>query len=355
MRIAQVSPLIESVPPKTYGGTERIVSYITEKLVERGHDVTLFASADSVTKARLIPICEKSLRLDPTCADPLIYHILQIEEALRMSAEFDIIHFHNDYLHFPLSRLHNSYLHVTTLHGRLDLAGLDRLYAEYSEIPVISISDDQRNPQPHANWLATVYHGLPEDLYNPVYKEGKYLAFLGRISREKRPDLAIEIAKRSRIPLKIAAKVDKNDVEYYEKEIKHLLDDPLIEFIGEIGESEKQEFLGNAMALLFPIDWPEPFGLVMIESMATATPVIAFPCGSVPEVIDGGITGFIVPDVNAAVKAVNKIHTINREDCYQRFRERFLSDVMVKNYEICYDKMIMKDKNSGIYFFRRAT
>ncbi len=287
MRIAQVAPLYESVPPKYYGGTERIVSYLTEELVRQGHDVTLFASGDSVTAAQLVPACPSSLRLDRSCEDQLAHHVLMLEHVVQRAAEFDVLHFHVDYLHFPFSRRQPT-PHVTTLHGRLDIPDLVPLYREFNGVPLVSISDAQREPLPWANWLATVYHGLPPDLYRFRGEPGGYLAFLGRISPEKRVDRAIEIAQRVRMPLRIAAKIDAVDQAYFEREIEPLLDDPLVEYVGEIGETEKDEFLGNAQALLFPIDWPEPFGLVMIEALACGTPVIAYRHGSVPEVLDDG-------------------------------------------------------------------
>jgi glycosyltransferase involved in cell wall biosynthesis len=338
MKIAQVPPLIESVPPKGYGGTERIVSFITEELMKRGHEVTLFASADSETKARLVPIAPEGLRMVSQKVDTLAYHFIQVDEVMRQSQEFDIIHFHNDYLHFPISRMYN-YSHVTTLHGRLDNPGLSQLYNRYNDIPLISISNNQRQPIPDANWISTVYHGLPGNMYTAQENKDSYLAFLGRISIEKRPDRAIEIAKRTGMKLKIAAKIDNADKEYYES-IRHLFDDSLIEFIGEIGEDEKQEFLGNATALLFPIDWPEPFGLVVIESMACGTPVIAFRAGSIPEIIDEGITGFVVSSIDEAVDAVNKIQQINRSGCRKKFEERFEVSIMVDNYEKVYTRII---------------
>jgi glycosyltransferase involved in cell wall biosynthesis len=338
MRIAQVPPLIESVPPKGYGGTERIVSMLTEELVKRGHEVTLFASADSVTEACLVPICPKGLRLYSENVDSLAFHFVQLEAVRKRSAEFDVIHFHNDYMHFPVSRLMN-YAHVTTLHGRLDTPGLKSLYKQFSDMPVVSISDNQRLPLPHAFWTSTIYHGLPLDMYKPGKGDGGYLAFLGRISVEKRPDRAIEIARKTGIPLKIAAKVDTADKEYYES-IKDLFDHPLIEFVGEIGEEGKEEFLGNASALLFPIDWPEPFGLVMIEAMACGTPVIAFKSGSVPEVIDEGITGYVVSSIDEAVDAVTNIPLLGRREVRRRFEERFDVRIMVDHYENIYSRVI---------------
>jgi len=338
LKIAQVPPLIESVPPKGYGGTERVVSLITEELVKRGHEVTLFASADSVTDANLIPICPKGLRQYSANVDSLAYHFVQLEAVRKKASGFDVIHFHNDYIHFPVSRMMN-YAHITTLHGRLDTPGLSPLYKKFSDMPVVSISDNQRVPLPHAYWTSTIYHGLPLDMYKPGKGDGGYLAFLGRISVEKRPDRAIEIARKSGMPLKIAAKIDNADHDYYES-IKNLFDHPLIEFVGEIGEEEKQEFLGNASALLFPIDWPEPFGLVMIEAMACGTPVIAFNSGSVPEVIDEGVTGYVVTSINGAVDAVLNIPLINRKECRRRFEERFDVRIMADHYENIYSRVI---------------
>ncbi|MGA2191927.1 MAG: glycosyltransferase family 4 protein, partial [Nitrospirota bacterium] len=288
MKIAQVSPLYESVPPKLYGGTERVIAYLTEELVRQGHDVTLFASGDSVTSARLIPLCERALRLDKDCVDTMPHHMLLLEEVFQRIEDFDIVHFHIDYMHFPLSRRH-FFTQVTTLHGRLDIPDLAPLYREFSEMPLVSISDAQRGPLPWANWQATVYHGLPPGLLRLHERPGSYLAFLGRVSPEKRLDRAIEIARAADMELKVAAKVDKADEKYFGDVIRPLLGQPGIDFIGEIDERRKDSFLGGAYALLAPIDWPEPFGLVMIESMACGTPVISYPCGSVPEIIDEGI------------------------------------------------------------------
>jgi glycosyltransferase involved in cell wall biosynthesis len=339
MRIAQVAPLYESVPPKYYGGTERVVSYLTEELVRQGHEVTLFASGDSVTKARLIAPCRRSLRLDKQCLDQLAHHILMLEHVFKNSDRFDIVHFHIDYLHFPLSRRH-SLPHVTTLHGRLDIPDLVPLYREFRDMPVVSISNAQRTPLPWLNWQGTVYHGLPEDLYTFQPEPGKYLAFLGRISPEKRVDRAIAIARRLGMEIKIAAKVDAVDRDYFEEVVAPLLKDPLVEYLGEIGEGEKNEFLGKAYALLFPIDWPEPFGLVMIEAMACGTPVIAYRCGSVPEVIEEGVTGFIVQGLEDAVQAVKRISTLSRRRCRQLFEERFSAARMARDYLAIYRKLV---------------
>jgi glycosyltransferase involved in cell wall biosynthesis len=339
MRIAQVSPLYESVPPKMYGGTERIVSYLTEELVKQGHEVTLFASGDSVTQANLIAPCTRALRLDTACVDQYVHHTLLMEWVQREAAGFDIVHYHIDYQHFCLSR-RSAVPQFTTLHGRLDNPALVPLFREFREMPVVSISNAQRLPLHWANWQATVYHGLPTDLYRPATGEGKYLAFIGRISPEKRLDRAIEIARRTGIPLRVAAKIDKNDQEYYDTHIRHLMDDPLVEYVGEIGEDQKGEFLGNARALLFPIDWPEPFGLVMIEAMACGTPVIAYENGSVPEIIDPGKTGFIVHSLEEAVAAVNQLHRINRQVCREIFERRFSVTRMTNDYVRLYEQII---------------
>jgi glycosyltransferase involved in cell wall biosynthesis len=338
VRIAQVSPLFESVPPKHYGGTERVVSYLTEELVRQGHDVTLYASGDSVTRARLIAPCQRSLRLDKGCVDQLAHHVLMLELVARDAAAYDVIHFHVDYLHFPLSR-RQAAAHVTTLHGRLDLPDLIPLYREYGDMPVVSISNSQREPLPGANWQATIHHGLPPDLYRFRGRPGRYLAFLGRISPEKRVDRAIEIATRIGLPLKIAAKVDSVDREYFSERIEPLLRGPNVEYIGEIGEGGKDDLLGNAYALLFPIDWPEPFGLVMIEAMACGTPVIAYRRGSVPEVLDDGITGFIVTGLEDAVRAAERVGQLDRRRCRQAFEERFTVARMAQQYVAVYEKL----------------
>jgi len=338
MKIAQVSPLYEAIPPKLYGGTERVVSFLTEELVRRGHEVTLFASGDSRTSAKLVPIVPKALRLDPGSKDWISAHIFQLEQVVRRAGEFDVIHFHVDTLAFPFAR-RISTPHLSTLHGRLDLPELVPLYQEYREHPVVSISDDQRRPLPFARWVGTVHHGLPLDLLSFQAGPGSYLAFLGRISPEKRPDRAIEIAKRAGIPLKIAAKVDRADKDYFEDVVKPLLDDPLVEFVGEVDEKGKQDFLGNALALLFPIDWPEPFGLVMIEAMACGTPVVAFRRGSVPEVMEDGVTGFVVDTLDQAVEAVEKALSLDRRACRRVFEERFSVARMARDYLRLYAKV----------------
>jgi glycosyltransferase involved in cell wall biosynthesis len=331
MRIAQVAPLYESVPPKLYGGTERVVSYLTEELVRQGHDVTLFASADSVTSATLHPVCERSLRLEENVIDSLAHHVLMLERVAQSAAGFDLIHFHIDYLHFPITRRHG-YRALTTLHGRLDIADIHPLFREFPEMNLVSISNSQRAPMMWANWMGTVYHGLPENLYRLHEKPGKYLAFLGRISREKRVDRAIEIAKRVGMPIKIAAKIDNADREYFETEIRHLLNDPLVEYLGEIGEAEKLELLGNAYALMFLIDWQEPFGFVMTEAMACGTPVVAYRMGSVPEVIDEGITGYIVDSMDAAASAVERVARLDRRTVRRVFEQRFSARRMARDY-----------------------
>jgi glycosyltransferase involved in cell wall biosynthesis len=346
MRIAQVAPLFESVPPKYYGGTERVVSYLTEELVSQGHDVTLFASGDSVTKARLVAGCQRSLRLDKQCIDKLAHQTVMLERVFQRATEFDIVHFHVDYLHFPLSR-REPITNVTTLHGRLDIPDLVPLYQEFRDMPVVSISNAQREPLPWANWQATVYHGLPADLYRFRPEPGRsYLAFVGRISPEKRVDRAIEIAKRVQIPLKIAAKVDPVDRHYFKSTIKPLLCEPLVEFIGEIGEREKDKFLGNAYALLLPIDWPEPFGLVMVEAIACGTPVIAYRDGAVPEVIEEGHTGFIVEDLDDAVEAVRHVPELSRKRCREVFEERFTAARMARDYVKVFERLIDGKQNN---------
>jgi glycosyltransferase involved in cell wall biosynthesis len=331
MRIAQVAPLYESVPPKMYGGTERVVSYLTEALVAMGHEVTLYASGDSVTKARLRPCCERSLRLDKRSVEPVAHHVYLAEKVFQESNEFDVVHSHIDYIAFPLLR-RMSTPHLTTLHGRLDIPDLRDLFREFGDEPLASISDSQRSPFPEANWLGTVYHGLPANLYRGMEQTGRYLAFLGRVSPEKGLSRAIEIACRCGYPLKIAAKVDKTDRDYFEEVIRPALRWGDIEFVGEIGEREKNSFLGNTMALLFPIDWPEPFGIVMIEAMACGTPVIAYPRGSVPEIVEDGKTGYIVKNVHEAVEAVKRVSSLSRRTCRQVFEQRFSSTRMAHDY-----------------------
>jgi glycosyltransferase involved in cell wall biosynthesis len=331
MRIAQVAPLAEAVPPKLYGGTERVVAYLTDALVELGHQVTLFASGDSATKATLHPIWPRALRLDPNVKDHFAPLFMQLETVARRAHEFDVIHCHIDYFGYPLLRRLGT-PSVTTLHGRLDLPELPPLYKLYGDIPVVSISNSQRVPLPEANYVATVLHGLPKNLLGKGAGGGGYLAFLGRISPEKAPDAAIRIAARAGIPLKIAAKVDRVDQEYFKTTVEPLLGQSDVEFIGEIREDQKQEFLGNAAALVFPIAWREPFGLVMIEAMACGTPVIAFNNGSVPEVLEDAVTGFIVHSEDQAIEAVRRIGTLDRARIRGEFERRFTAQRMAQNY-----------------------
>jgi glycosyltransferase involved in cell wall biosynthesis len=339
MRIAQIAPLHEAVPPKLYGGTERVVSYLTEALVDLGHDVTLFASGDSQTGARLEPVWPRSLRLDPGTGDTLAPHLLLLERVRRVADTFDVLHFHLSYLPFPTFSLLDVPF-VTTLHGRLDLLELQAMFDMFPQAPVVSISDSQRIPLPNANWLDTVYHGLPENLLTPqTQTQPAYLAFLGRICAEKRVDLAIEIADRVGLPLKIAAKVDRADETYFRNVIQPLLSRPNVEFIGEINDAQKAGFLSGARALLFPIDWSEPFGLVMIEAMACGTPVIAFNRGSVPEVIAHGATGYIVDDVPAAVDAVARLDALSRTEIRAAFLRRFTSMTMAQHYMTIYSAL----------------
>ena len=341
LRIAQVAPLYEPVPPRLYGGTERVVSWLTEELVSQGHDVTLFASGDSVTGARLVPGTPRALRLDRSCRDPLAHHVLLLEKVLQQAVDFDVIHFHVDYLHLPISR-RAGIPHVTTLHGRLDLPDLEAVYREFHDAPVVSISNAQRAPLPDAGWEDTVYHGLPPGLFRPGRGEGGYLAFLGRISPEKRVDRAIEIARRAGKKLRIAAKVDRADIDYFEHQIRPLLAMPHVEFVGEITEEEKNDFLGAATALLFPIDWPEPFGLVLIEAFACGTPVIAFDEGSVPEIVQDGVTGFRVQSVGEAVAALGKLPSLDRAVCRRVFEERFTAARMAADYVGIYERIIRR-------------
>jgi glycosyltransferase involved in cell wall biosynthesis len=341
MRIAQIAPLYECVPPKLYGGTERIVSYLTEELVRQGHDVTLFASGDSKTSAKLVPCCDMALRLNPSIRDARPYHIIMMEQVRQKAREFDILHFHVDYLHAPLVR-QLSCPALTTQHGRLDLPDLAPFYGMFHDMPLVSISSDQRRYLRHVNWIGTVHHGLPRDLlpFQPDAGEG-YLVFLGRISPEKRPDLAIEIATRAGVPLKIAAKVDRVDQAYWEEKILPMIKaHPNIEFVGEVNEQEKAELLGKAAALVFPIDWPEPFGLVMIEAMACGTPVIPFRRGSVPEIVEEGVSGFGVETVAQAVAAVHRIADLDRVAVRAAFERRFTVERMVKDYVNIYGRLV---------------
>lgn len=338
LRIAVVAPLFESVPPRLYGGTERVVSYLTEELVRQGHDVTLFASGDSRTSAHLRKVTRGGLRLDPDCRDPMAHHAILLDEVAELASGFDVIHFHTDYWHFPLSR-RLGLPSITTLHGRLDIPDLAAVFRRFRDAPLVSISHAQRRPLPWANWVATVHHGLPERLLAFRARPGSYLAFLGRISPEKRPDRAIRIARRAGIPLRIAAKVDPVDRVYHQRRIRPLLGGSGVEFVGEIGEERKGEFLGGALALLFPVDWPEPFGLAMIEAMACGTPVIAWRQGAVPEVIEDGVTGFVVDGEDAAVAAVRRIQEVDRRRCRKEFERRFTAERMARDYLRAYRRL----------------
>jgi glycosyltransferase involved in cell wall biosynthesis len=343
MKIAQVSPLMEAVPPKLYGGTERIVAYLADELASMGHNVTLFASGDSVTKARLEAVWPRALRLDTTIRDCLAPHLIMLQTIAERAEEFDIIHSHVDYLGYPIfQRLDVPF--VTTLHGRLDLPELSPVYTVFDEVPVVSISDSQREPLPHANYVATVLHGLPERLLLPSFGTGGYLAFIGRISPEKAPDAAIRIAAQAGMKLKIAAKVDAVDREYFTTRIEPLIKGPDIEYIGEISDAEKGDFLGNAAGLIFPIAWREPFGLAMIEAMACGTPVIAFRRGSVPEVIDDGVTGFIVEDEAQAAAAAQRLHRLDRARVRRVFEERFTARRMTEDYLNIYRRLIAREQ-----------
>lgn len=339
MRIAQVATLYESVPPKAYGGIERVVSYLTEELVARGHQVTLFASGDSVTQGRLVPASDCAVRLIEDTADPQAFHFAMLEQVVKRSQEFDLVHFHTDYLHFPFAR-RLSCAHLTTLHWRLDIPGLQPLYRAFNDMPLVSISDAQRRPLPWLNWQGTVHHGLPETLHTFCDTPGGYLAFLGRIAPPKRPDLAVAIARAAGLPLQVAAKLDSGDRWYYDGQIEALFRDPRVSYRGELSGRDKDEFLGQARALLFPVDWPEPFGLVMIEALACGTPVIAFGRGSVPEVIEHGVTGFVVDTVEQAVEAVGRLHQISRQRCREAFEQRFTAQRMADDYVAVYERLL---------------
>jgi glycosyltransferase involved in cell wall biosynthesis len=339
MRIAQVAPLIESVPPKAYGGTERVVSYLTEALVEMGHDVTLFASGESTTAARLVAVTPCSLRLNPGRPDYVVWHTIMVDKVFDAAPAFDVIHFHIDVLHLPLLRRCPTPC-LTTMHGRLDLPDLEPLFQHFIEQPLVSISDSQREPLAWARWMKTVHHGLPASLYSFQAQPQGYLAFIGRISPEKRVDRAIEIALACNTPLRIAAKVDAVDRAYFKQRIEPLLDHPLIEYVGEIDEAAKNTFIGNARALMFPIDWPEPFGLVMIEALACGTPVISYPHGSVPEIMEHGVTGFVVQNQAQAIAAAHNIGRIDRRRCRQAFERRFTAGIMAQRYLTVYEEMI---------------
>lgn len=341
MRLAVVAPLVESVPPRLYGGTERVVHYLVEELVRLGVDVTLFASVDSRTSARLVPCAERALRLDPRVQEYLPHHVAMLQTVAEMAEQFDLLHFHIDYLHYPLfaDRPERT---LTTLHGRQDIWDLRAVYRRFPYMPLVSISDAQRAPLrdlPLA-WAGTVHHGLPQDLYTPGFAPDDHLVFLGRISPEKRPDRAIRIARSAGLPLKIAAKVDAVDRGYFERVIAPLLEGPGVEFVGEVDDAGKQELLANALALLFPIDWPEPFGLVMIEAMACGTPVVAWRCGSVPEIVEPGVTGFVVDSEEAAVEAVRRVRLLDRHRVRQRFDARFTAQRMARDYLSIYERLV---------------
>lgn len=342
MKIAQIAPLIESVPPRFYGGTERIVSYLTEELVYLGHDVTLFASGDSVTSAQLVSCAPTALRLDPNVRDPIPYYMLMLDRVRECAHDFDILHFHIDQFHFPLFRPLAGHT-LTTLHGRQDLPDLRPLYFGFNEMPLVSISDSQRGPLPNANFVATVYHGVPLDLYRPTFNpRGGYLAFLGRISPEKSVDQAIKVARTLGIPLKIAAKVDRVDEAYFREKIAPLLEGPGVEFIGEISEQEKTVFLGQALALMFLINWPEPFGLSMIEAMACGTPVLALRHGSVDEVVDDGLTGYVVDSIEEAIATLPRVLTLDRRTVRRRFEARFTATRMANDYVRVYKTLLAR-------------
>jgi glycosyltransferase involved in cell wall biosynthesis len=343
MRIAQIAPLVESVPPTLYGGTERVVSWLTEELAGLGHEVTLFAAGNSVTRARLEPVVPCSLRL-AGIHDSTAYNILMLDQVAARQEDFDVLHFHIDFFHYPLFR-RLAHKTLTTLHGRQDLPELPDIYRAFSHMPLVSISNHQRKPVPPVNWRGTVYHGLPEDLLREGSGEGGYLAFLGRICADKGILPAIEIARRAGLTLKVAAKVDPADQAYFERKVRPVLDhSPHVEFIGEIGDADKPAFLGQAKALLFPISWPEPFGLVMIESMACGTPVIAFNCGSVPEIMEDGLTGFVVDDIDGAVTATARLDQLFRPSIRSRFEERFSSRAMAQEYVRIYQELANTDE-----------
>jgi glycosyltransferase involved in cell wall biosynthesis len=341
MKIAQIAPLMESVPPRLYGGTERIVSYLTDELVREGHEVTLFASGDSVSTANLVRCVPVALRLDANVRDPIPYYMLMLDRVRELADKFDILHFHIDQFHFPLFRpiAHRT---VTTLHGRQDLHDLKPLYVGFSDMPLVSISNAQRKPIPNANFVATVHHGIPIHLPKPTYGRGEYVAFLGRISPEKRPDRAIRIAQALGIPIKIAAKIDKVDEAYFRATIAPLFNQPGVEYVGEIDERAKSAFLGGASALLFPIDWPEPFGLSMIEAMACGTPVLAFRCGAVSEIVDPGVTGLVVDTMDEAIRMLPQVLALDRRAVRQRFQQRFSATRMAKDYVQVYRSLLKR-------------
>jgi glycosyltransferase involved in cell wall biosynthesis len=342
MRIAQVAPLIESVPPTGYGGTERVVSNLTEELVRQGHEVTLFASGDSQTSARLVASTPRALRLDEDVIDPFAHMTVELEQVAAQADRFDVIHWHLDYFHFPMSR-RLGIPQLTTLHGRLDIPDLQPVYDEFRDMPLVSISDDQRSPLPQGNWIGTVHHGLRPDEFEPSFEPGEYLAFLGRISPEKRADRAIEVARRVGMPLRIGAKIDVADQVYFEENIEPLLGPDHVEWVGEVAGKDKENLLRHAAALIFPIDWAEPFGLVMIEAMACGTPVIAYGSGSVPEVVEHGVSGFIVDSIDESVAAVQRLGELDRGTVRAQFEERFTVERMTREYVEIYRQMVASD------------
>jgi glycosyltransferase involved in cell wall biosynthesis len=340
MHIAQMAPLVEAVPPRLYGGTERVVSWLTEELVDMGHDVTLFASGDSVTTASLVACSYRALRLGPCDQDPLLAYSAMLSRLAELATQFDVVHSHLDWVHIPLLRQLDVPF-VTTLHGRTDLPELESYFEPcFGEARYVSISNAQRTPLPNALWAGTVYHGIPENLIKPNFAPAEYLAFLGRICPEKGPETAIEVARAANLPLKIAAKVDNVDQAYFECKVRPLIDGKTVQFIGEIGECQKADFLGNAIALLFPIRWPEPFGLVMIEAMASGTPVIGFRCGSVPEIIEEGITGFVIESYDEALRAIDRVKTLDRRQVRTSFERRFTARRMAEDYVRIYQAVI---------------
>jgi glycosyltransferase involved in cell wall biosynthesis len=342
MKIAQIAPLVESVPPSLYGGTERVVSWLTEELVRQGHEVTLFASGDSHTAARLEPVVPRALRLQGI-HDCTPFHLLMLDRVIACQKQFDILHFHTDFFHYPLFR-RMSHRTLSTLHGRQDLPHLPEIYRAFPDIPLVSISNHQRRPVPKVNWRGTVYHGMPQNLFRPGSGRGGYLAFLGRICADKGILPAIEIARLAGLPLKVAAKVDPADQEYFDQEVKPVLEaSPHVTFIGEIDDAQKQQFLGDAMGLLFPINWPEPFGLVVIESMACGTPVIAFNSGSVPEVLEDGVTGFVVDTVDEAAARVSQLQYLSRRQVRARFEKRFSVEAMARAYVKIYEDLTAEE------------
>ncbi|MDR5794999.1 MULTISPECIES: glycosyltransferase family 4 protein [unclassified Caballeronia] len=339
MRIAQVSTLYESVPPRRYGGIERVVSWLTEELVKMGHDVTLFASADSRTRAKLVASSDCAVRLLEDTADPQAFHFAMLEDVVRASGDFDIVHFHTDYMSFPYARRLDA-AHVTTLHWRLDVPGLDALYRRFADVPLVSISDAQREPMPWAGWTATVHHGMPAALLPFQARAEQHLAFVGRIAPSKGPDAAIRIARRANVPLRIAAKIDEADRPYFIRDVEPLIEAPHVEFVGELDDHGKRGLLGHARAMLFPIAWPEPFGIAMIEALACGTPVIAFGRGSVPEIIEHGVSGFIVRDEDEAVEAVARLPEIDRRACRARFEQFFTAERMARAYVEVYERLV---------------